>query len=277
MVQYIPAIEVNSTPGLGSIQKFIIYVDDRDVYEGQTGQTGINLYDASIRNGSHHLVVNAWDSDGQLFQAGEMFTIIGDGYPLFCSVPSAPGINFCVPLDAGFQPTSIPVSATATGATTITALEIYVDSESQAISSGQDYISTSVATSPGQHNLTVVAWDSSGEVYTASKTVTAYYGAYGCAPKGNQCSPGIEAQAPLGEDYVDNSFLVEASVRDNPDPVAAMKVYLDNTPVAASDGPMIDQQVTDAPDGAHILTIQAWDTSGNLYKVAYNININVLH
>ena len=277
VVEYVPAIAVNSAGGASAIQQFIIYVDGRDIYESQVGQTGINLYDASVRNGQHHLVVNAWDADGQLFQAQEDFTIIGSGYPVFCGAPSSPGINFCVPPDVTFQPTAIPISATATGASPITAGRIYVDGESEITSTGQNYLSTSVSTSPGKHDLTVVAWDSNGDVYSSSKTVTAYYGAFECAPKGDQCFPGIEAQAPQSEDYVDSSFLVEASVQDNPNPITAMRAYIDNSPVASSDGPVINQQIANAPAGTHILTIQAWDTAGNLYKIAYNINISVPH
>src|SRR5579883_2533208 len=61
VVEYVPAIAVNSAGGASAIQQFIIHVDGRDIYESQAGQTGIKLYDASVRNGQHHLVVNAGD------------------------------------------------------------------------------------------------------------------------------------------------------------------------------------------------------------------------
>jgi hypothetical protein len=35
--------------------------------------------------------------------------------------------------------------------------------------------------------------------------------------------------------------------------------------------------VENAPNGTHLLILQAWDTTGVFYRVQYNININVPH
>jgi hypothetical protein len=35
--------------------------------------------------------------------------------------------------------------------------------------------------------------------------------------------------------------------------------------------------VENAPNETHILTLQAWDAEGVMYRIQYNININVPH
>lgn len=62
-----------------------------------------------------------------------------------------------------------------------------------------------------------------------------------------------------------------------PHPITTMKAYIDNPVVAPSNGPTMTSTVNNAPNGTHILTLQAWDTTGVIYQVQYNININVAH
>jgi hypothetical protein len=68
-----------------------------------------------------------------------------------------------------------------------------------------------------------------------------------------------------------------AQMRLNPNPITTIKAYIDNTVVAQSNGPTMSTTVQNAPSGTHIFTLQAWDTKGTLYRVQYNININVPH
>jgi hypothetical protein len=82
---------------------------------------------------------------------------------------------------------------------------------------------------------------------------------------------------PAPNTYVGNSFTMMASIGNNPNPITTMKAYIDNTVFAVSNGPTMESPVTGAPNGTHILTLQAWDTKGIVYRVQYNININVPH
>ncbi len=54
--------------------------------------------------------------------------------------------------------------------------------------------------------------------------------------------------------------------------ITAMKVYLDNTVVVTSTGPTIRGDVTAKP-GTHLLTFEAWDTTGALYKYQETVNV----
>ncbi|HYG97875.1 MAG TPA: hypothetical protein VD837_02000 [Terriglobales bacterium] len=274
-----PAIQVNSTPRSGAIYKFIIYDNGKKMFEGEPYQTGVVLYDGALRNGFHNLVVNAWDTSGNLLQSKISFTVVGYGYPLLCSVPASPGINFCVPPANSLQQSGIPVSATAKGHTRITAMQVYVDGKLQTGQQGYHYLSTGVFPSgPGTHRITVVAYDSTGHRFASTKTVRSTYDAHSCPPKGNNpCSPGFVVEGPMPDEFVGASFTVKAQILNNPKPITAIKVYLDARLIAESNGPTLYQSTTTEARGTHILTFQAWDTDGNLYRVQQNVNIGVPH
>ncbi len=278
-VVYVPAIEVNSTAESGSIYQFIIYDNGHEIFAGSPYQSGVTLYDAVVRNGTHNIVVNAWDTGGHLLQAKVTFYVTGEGYPLFCSAPGTPGINLCVPPANAPVGLGIPVAATATGYSKITAINAYLDGKLQAGEQGNNYISTAVyASTVGYHSIATVAYDSSGHSFVAKKTVLSTYGAYDCPPKGTgPCTPGFEINMPQPDEYVGSSFSVDAQILDPPHPITAIKVYLGGTQIAASNGPTLRQTVTASVSGTHILTFQAWDTAGHLYRLQQNININVPH
>ncbi len=285
-VVYTPEISIRSTPAQGaSITEFRLYDNNVDVFDGPPGNTGVDLYDGAIYNGYHHFVVNAWDSEGHLYQASAYVQITGLGFGL-CSMPKYPGINFCVPPPSGVVlPVNAPVDASATGTSPIKSISFYINGvlAQRVVNSFPNGNSWGVGTSvqlPKQgvaYTVTASATDSSGHTYSASKTVTGKYtySEYGCAPKGTQCFPGISVIAPQSEAYVGNTFNVNAQILLNPKPITAMKAYLDNTVVATSSNATLQHEVTTSLQGTHILTIQGWDDDGIEYRVQQNINIDV--
>jgi len=117
---YTPEISIRSTPAQGaSITLFRLYDNNVDILDGSPGQSGEDIYDGGIYNGFHHFVVNAWDSEGHLYQASTSVSITGLGFGL-CSMPKSPRINFCVPPPSGVVlPVNAPVDASATGTSPI--------------------------------------------------------------------------------------------------------------------------------------------------------------
>lgn len=123
------------------------------------------------------------------------------------------------------------------------------------------------------------ATDASGHTYTATKSLTPKftYASYGCAPKGNQCFPGISVISTQSEAYVGSTFNLNAQILLAPEPISAMRAYLDNTAVATSGSAAFQQEITTSLEGTHILTNQGWDEDGTEYRVQQNINIYVKH
>jgi hypothetical protein len=54
-----------------------------------------------------------------------------------------------------------------------------------------------------------------------------------------------------------------------------MKAYIDNNVYATSSNGNLQHEITNAPNGTHILTIQGWDDDGIEYRIQEDININV--
>ena len=284
-VVYQPEISIRSTPAQGaSITLFRLYDNNVDVLDGSPGQSGEDIYDGAIYNGSHHFVVNAWDSDGHLYQASTTVKITGLGFGL-CSMPKSPGINFCNPPAGAILPVNVPVDASATGTSAIKSISFYVNGKlAQTVnSSGSGSNSFGVGTGvqlPKQgvaYTVRATATDSSGHTYSASKSLTGEYtySSYGCAPKGSQCFPGINVIAPQNEAYVSSTFNLNAQILLPPKPITTMKAYLDGTVVATSSNATLQHEISTTLDGTHILTIQGWDDTGIEYRVQQNININV--
>ena len=284
-VVYIPEISIRSTPAQGaSITQFRLYDNNVDVYDGPPGDSGVDLYDGAIYNGSHNFVVNAWDSDGNLYQAKTSVYITGLGIGT-CSMPTSPGINFCQPTSNLVLPTYTSVDASATGTSPIKSISFYINgvlaqTVTNSYPNGNSFGVGTAIQLPAQsvaYTVKASATDSSGHTYSATKTITGEftYGAYGCAPKGNQCYPGISVTEPQGEAYVGSTFNLNAQILIPPETITAMKAYLDNSVVATSGNANLQQEITTSLNGTHILTIQGWDDDGIEYRVQQNININV--
>ncbi len=282
-----PFIDFNSTPAAGAhIVKVKAYDNNRKFFEGEDLQSGATLNNEqtdTLLNGFHNLAINAWDSQGNLYQARVSFWVVGDGFPFSCSGPTPPGINFCSPPSNSILSTRIPIVATASGQNNSIprAMRLYIDDKEQFTLDNTDRLTVPAKTdSQGNHSFVIVAWDIFGNTLVSGRTLKSSY-TYDwqrCSPQGSPCLPGIGIQPqPARNEYVGNSFTIEASVEDNPLPITAMRAYIGNTVVASSNGPTILMPVENIPSGTQALTLQAWDTSGALYRVRYSINVNVPH
>jgi hypothetical protein len=261
--------------------QFIVYDNDKMAFEHSPEPTSDTIIDYGILNGFHKVVVNAWDSKGNLYQGKVSFTIIGDGFQRSCDIPATPGVNSCVPPPGTVFSVFVPLSASAKGQFPITAMSLYVDGKFQGTTVADQIGVTQAVGTQENHNITWVAWDSVGNVYTDSKTIRpAYTYSYAyCDPGGGgPCFAGFDdSTMPQPNSYLPNSFRLQATIRDNPLPITAIKAYIDKTLVATSTGPVMDFPVENGPNGTHILTFQAWDSSGVIYRIQFNININVPH
>ena len=291
-VIYQPEIDFNLSSAFGTeIVKSIVYDNNKKIDQSPSGQeSGGNqggseeiLFSSDIKNGLHHIVINAWDSTGKLYQGAVSFTVVGDGYNTSCSAPTSPGINFCAPPASAILGSSYTVSATATGNSKIVAIRLYVDNKAQVTQTNSNHLTTAASVgTQGNHTVTFVAWDNGGHVFSSSRTIhSSYtYSIVGCQDKGTPpCMPGFDSDSsmPAANSDVGNSFTITADIKNNPNTITTMKAYVDNTLVATSNGPTMSSPVENAPNGTHILTLQAWDTKGIVYREQYNININVPH
>jgi len=74
-IYQVPHIEAIANPTSGSITTMKVYIDNKLVL--QNGGGSLNLFEGGVANGTHHLVINAWDDFGRLYQASENFGVTG--------------------------------------------------------------------------------------------------------------------------------------------------------------------------------------------------------
>ena len=53
-----------------------VYIDGKLIF--QNGGGFLSLFEGGVSNGAHHLVINAWDDFGRLYQASEYFSVTGN-------------------------------------------------------------------------------------------------------------------------------------------------------------------------------------------------------
>jgi hypothetical protein len=269
-IYQVPHIEATANPASGSITAMKIYIDNKQAF--QTAGPEISVFEGGVANGTHHLVINAWDNFGRLYHAEELFTVTGN-------LPACPlstvGVRICAPAAGQAVSQELELSLGFKGNASIKRVIAYVGSTpifDFVPNAGQTQVQGSgLGTTAGAHTLNVVAWDTNNVVYKSSASFTAFYEG-DCPPKGTTCNPGIYPQTPNDGDDVESPFRVSASVQNNTASITAMKVYIDGRVAGESSGPVFDQPVT-ALKGTHIMVVQAWDTAGKLYRLTENVNV----
>ncbi|HEY2499682.1 MAG TPA: Ig-like domain-containing protein [Candidatus Angelobacter sp.] len=270
-VYQVPHIEATANPTSGSITTLKVYIDNKLIYTNSG--PGISLFEGGVANGTHHLVINAWDDFGRLYQSQENFSVTGN-LPFTCP-PSAVGVRICAPVNGDVVSQNLGFSAGFKGNAPIKNVTARVDGTNVfnfTPAAGQTYVTAgAISTTAGSHTLTVIATDTNNQTYQSSVGIKTYYEG-DCPPKGTTCNPGIYPSTPNDGDDVQSPFRLSASVQNNTASITAMKVYVNGVQTGASSGPTFDQPIT-ASHGTHIVVIQAWDTAGKLYRLTENINV----
>ena len=269
-VYQVPHIEAMVNPLSGSITAMKVYVDGHQIY--QNAGPEMNLFPGGVNNGTHHLAVNAWDNLGRVYHAEEVFAVTGN-LP-FCPM-STVGVRICAPAPGQLVSQNLVMSLGFKGNAPIKRVTAFIGSTAIfdfAPAAGQTQVmGQGLGTTAGTHTLNVVAVDTNNVTYKSSSTFTAYYEG-DCPPKGTTCNPGVYVNTPNDGDDVQSPFRVSASVQNNTKPITTLKVYVDGAQAAQVFGPSVDQPIS-ATKGTHILTIQAWDTAGKIYRLTENVNV----
>lgn len=250
------------------ITKMILYSNNTKVMEQDKGGEMVVYDPQDYFNQTYHLVLNAWDSAGNLFQASTEVTQVDGEYT--CTHPAS-GIHFCSPPNGSYQPNqNVQISAYASS--DVTGMNGWLNGTFQASEGGNDFeeLYSTASINNAWQTFTVTAYKGSQAVYTATTKYKLYYGCFGFNASCN--APYIKIQAPANYADENSPFTVQAQVVGNTEPITTTKVYLDNTVVGTSTGATIVATVT-APAGTHLLTVQSWDTTGTLYKTQHTVNV----
>jgi post-segregation antitoxin (ccd killing protein) len=225
-----------------------IYVDNNSVYLTSSNQIDTLV---SMSTGGHNVVIQAWDSSGAVFKASETITVTTSSATV---TVSSPANNATV--SSPFQ-----VVASASGPNPITAMQIYLDNQLVTSLAGAS-LNVPVNAATGTHSLVVQAWDSTGATYKNLETVTV----------STTSSATVTVSSPANNATVSSPFQVVASA-SGPNPITAMQVYLDSQLVTTVQSGSLNASVS-AATGAHSLVVQAWDSTGAVYKNALTVSVS---
>ena len=158
------AVVAQATPSTGAaITATQIYVDNNLAWSGTSASINATL---PLSSASHYIVVQAWDSAGQVFKTPVNVTVTGQTSTASVAI-SAPATGATVN-----SPAQVTGTATPSNGATITATQVFVDG-SLAWSGSSANINASVPVSVGSHTIMVKATDSKGLTANQSVSVTA--------------------------------------------------------------------------------------------------------
>jgi hypothetical protein len=169
------------------------------------------------------------------------------------------GVTISSPAPGVASASPVHFVASASSSAPITAMRIYVDNVSVFLTSANN-LNTSIPLAAGVHNVVIQAWDSAGAILKAPETITV----------GNN-GGAVSVSSPTDNATVSSPFQVAASA-SAPLPIVAMIAYLDGQIAAQVQANKINAGIN-APSGSHSLVVQAWDSSGTVYKQALTIKV----
>ncbi|HZD93728.1 MAG TPA: alkaline phosphatase family protein [Candidatus Sulfotelmatobacter sp.] len=176
-------------------------------------------------------------------------------------VTSAGSVQILAPTASSVTGPSVHLAATASGPNPITTMRIYVDNISQ-FSASESSIDTNLTMLPGTHNLTYQAWDTKGNVYKSTKSITV---------TGASTVGSITVLAPTSSTVTGSPVHLAASARA-PNPITFMRIYVDSVSRASVSASSISANVT-MSTGSHNVSFKAWDSKGNVYKTTRTITV----
>ena len=148
----------------------LVYSDDQEVLRIFNGSLDTYL---DLKAGRHHIVINAWDSAGNLSTKDGLVTIAGRIESCNEYKPAV-SVTICSPGSTNAAP-GVPfhfVAAARSDGKSIAAMIVYADGQEIQRTYGS-YTDFQASLAPGSHLMVVNAWDSIGTLMQDSRVVTA--------------------------------------------------------------------------------------------------------
>jgi Big-like domain-containing protein len=190
----------------------------------------------------------------------------------FMTAAAFAGVTVSSPAAGSTTGSPVNFVASATGTYPISSMRIYVDG----VSTYTTYtasLNTSVAMATGGHSIVVQAWDTHGNVYKNpfSITVGSTTTSTTTLTSTTTSTTGVSVSSPGDGAAVGSPFQVVASA-SAANPISAMRIYLDGNSMYTVNSNQLNTSIT-AANGSHSLIVQAWDTTGAVYKQALTVSV----
>jgi hypothetical protein len=234
----VQATVTNSAP----VYAMQIYIDDKLKYHANVASLNALV---PISAGKHHLVVQSWDTAGEIHKSG--FYITAQQAAVQISSPNANAV----------VGSPVAVKATGTAGSGIRSMHAYVDGSQQFQVSGS-LLNTTLAMAAGKHTLMIEGRTQDGTMVRRSVRLTV-------------AKPTIRVATPAPNASVYSPVAV-AVTTENPHNFEDIKVFLDQRIRYQITGTGVNAPVP-VPLGKHYMTVQGRDSAGAVYSKSFPINV----
>ncbi len=207
-----------------------------------SGQNATHAYTSA---GTFNVIATVVDDRGATGSTTTIVTI---------SPHEAPKVTLSVSPTSGVAPVTVSASVNASSSTLSTPSVVINWGDGSALTAGAN--GTHTYSQAGSYTVTATATDSLGYKSTASAVVSVARGS-------------VQVVTPTQNATTSTSVHVVATATSGA-AITCMRVYVDNTSVySANNVSKIDTYVR-VKRGPHVLVVQAWDTTGAVYKTSVN-------
>jgi hypothetical protein len=163
-------IVAKSTDTAHAVTSMQVYINNALKYSA--GVNSLN-YSTTLADGAYSVVTKAWDSSGASFQTNRNVSVYTGTPGQTCATPAS-SLTVCLPTANETTSTSVQVLANSASSYPITSVQVYIDGTLVYNDTSQStYVNSTFSVTTGQHSVVVKAWDSSGKVFSQTRTITA--------------------------------------------------------------------------------------------------------
>ncbi len=206
------------------------------------------------------LGVNGCPGDGATSPSMSEFFQAGN-----CDPSQDKSVQICSPSANGNVPSPVPIVAGAKDEEhPITGMVAYANNQMVARSNNSS-LNASIPLNPGQYQLVVRAWDTTGYYFSSQENFTV------SACTANQ-DKTVVICSPQANGTVGSPVQIAAAAKDNEHPITGMIAYANSQIVAQSSSSTLNALVRLSP-GQYQFVIRAWDTTGYYFSSQENVTV----
>jgi acid phosphatase len=182
-----------------------------------------------------------------------------------CAPSQDKTVAICSPPANGNIPSPVQLTATAKdNEHQITGMVAYANSQVIARSDNST-LSASVPLSPGQYQLVVRAWDSTGTYFSSQENFTVT----SCTANQDR---SVAICSPLANGTAGSPVQIIAAAKDNQHQISVLAAFVNGRLVAQSSGSTLNASVP-LNSGSYQLVVRAWDVSGYYFSSQENFTV----
>lgn len=180
-------------------------------------------------------------------------------------------VSVSLPSDGATVGSPVHFLASASAASGIAAIRVYVDDNS-AYLTYSDNFDTNIPMGTGSHSVVVQAWDNSGNVYRQVMTINVSGSSSGSPAPSNSGGPVTVNSPTEGQVVGSPAQFVASSTSPDQYPITAMQIYVDDQLAYSANTAQLDTSLN-LGGGSHRAVVKSWNTAGESFSQTVNFSV----